>query len=359
MTSPIGRRRLPALLSAALPTSPGLARSPGADRIQEWLDFKARFVGPEGRVVDTGNGGVSHTEGQGWGLLFAESFGDRACFDRLLAWTRQTLRRRTDLLFSWRFRPDADPAVDDPNNATDGDLYIAWALVRAGERWGDHHLRSAGAALAREILRLLLREASGRMVLLPGVQGFETASDITINPSYLVFPAYSALGRATGDPRWRRLGDDGLAILRKARFGRWGLPPDWLALRRTDGGIALPARWPPRFSFDAVRVPLLLAWGGHGGEPAVAAAANFWGDPARADLPAWTDLSTGAPAPFSASEGLRGIASLAGAVSAQGQRGPVALKEVRAATDYYSASLLLLARLAAEDLALPVTRALG
>jgi endoglucanase len=355
MRPQLGRRALPAALAAAWPASSGPAWSKGTDRTRQWLDYKARFLEPSGRIVDTGNGRVSHTEGQGWALLFAAAFDDRPAFDRVLAWTRQTLRRRTDLLFSWRYRPGAHPAVDDPNNATDGDLYIAWALLRAGERWGDRTLHVAGTALARDILGLLRREVAGRAVLLPGVQGFETGAELTLNPSYLVFPAYAALARATADPRWGRLAADGLDLLRKARFGRWGLPPDWLTVRRADGALALPARWPPRFSFDAVRVPLLLAWGGYGREPAVAAAAGFWGDPARADLPAWTDLVSNALAPFSASEGVRGIASLAAAVTVPGPARPVALREVRAASDYYSASLLLLARLAAEELSLPVS----
>ena len=38
-----------------------------------WAAYKTRFFQPEGRIVDTGNGGVSHSEGQGYGLLLAAS----------------------------------------------------------------------------------------------------------------------------------------------------------------------------------------------------------------------------------------------------------------------------------------------
>ena len=35
--------------------------------VEIYRDFRARFVLPEGRVVDTYNGNASHSEGQGWG----------------------------------------------------------------------------------------------------------------------------------------------------------------------------------------------------------------------------------------------------------------------------------------------------
>ncbi|MGM1325019.1 glycosyl hydrolase family 8, partial [Klebsiella michiganensis] len=30
-----------------------------------WESYKSRFMMPDGRIIDTGNGNVSHTEGQG------------------------------------------------------------------------------------------------------------------------------------------------------------------------------------------------------------------------------------------------------------------------------------------------------
>jgi endoglucanase len=70
---------------------------------QEWEEFKQRYVTPAGRVVDTGNHRISHSEGQGWGLLFAVTFDDRACFDRMLDWTAHALHRPHDSLHAWRF----------------------------------------------------------------------------------------------------------------------------------------------------------------------------------------------------------------------------------------------------------------
>jgi endo-1,4-beta-D-glucanase Y len=254
-----------------------------------WAAFQSRFVTPEGRVVDTGNGGISHSEGQGWGMLLAIRADDRRGFDRLLAWTRRTLQRPRDSLHAWRFRPDAAMPVDDPNNATDGDLCIAWALLEAGQRWGSQDLTAAGAAIGRDLLRFLVRPAGSFSLLLPGMQGFERTDHLIINPSYYVFPAFRLLAQAVPDAAWARLAADGLVLLRQARFGRWHLPPDWLQVSRKNAALAPAEGWPARFSFDAVRVPLWLAWAGLRREPALLRAHRFW---TAAAAPGWISRRT-------------------------------------------------------------------
>ena len=37
----------------------------------DWAAYRDRFVLPDGRVVDDANGGISHSESQGYGLLLA------------------------------------------------------------------------------------------------------------------------------------------------------------------------------------------------------------------------------------------------------------------------------------------------
>lgn len=346
---PTGLRRrailaLPAL--AALRTASAAQPAPRIVEAADWSAFRSRFLLPEGRIVDTGNGGISHSEGQGWGMLCAERMGDRASFDLLYGWTRRTLNRPADNLFSWRFRPET--GVDDPNNATDGDLMIAWALLRAGHRWREPDYTAAGTAIARDILRLLVRPFGDGVVLLPGAGGFEGRDQVVVNPSYYTFPAFRALAQAVPDPLWLRLASDGLGLLRRARFGRWNLPADWVALPR-GGGRPTPAPgWPARFSYDAVRVPLYLAWAGLGREPAAVGAARFWADPVHARLPAWTDLSSDATSPYRASSGIEAIARLTAAHQLEDVLAPT-LPAVTEARDYYSAILTLLTRLACRD----------
>ena len=154
----------------------------------------------------------------------------------------------------------------------------------------------------------------------------------------------AALEGVAGDARWKQLREDGVQFLRRARFGKWGLPPDWVAITRDGRGLSPAEGWPPRFSFDAVRVPLLMAWGGLGAEPAVAAAVRFWTDPAHRAPPAWTDLTTNALSDYPASGGVLAIASYAGA--AAGIQTTAVAPVIEAADDYYSAALKMLVTVA-------------
>ena len=203
MPSPYLRRRTVLLTLAApalaVPAAGGANAAMRALEAAEWQAFCTRFLEPDGRVVDGGNGGISHSEGQGWGLLCAERAHDRDAFDRMWGWTRRTLARRGDALSSWRWRPEgAGGLVDDPNNATDGDLMIAWALLRAAQRWPDGDYGGQGVAIARDILRLLVRQVGEETVLLPGARGSSSAtmscSNLLTTPS-----RHAALAQAVPD----------------------------------------------------------------------------------------------------------------------------------------------------------------
>ena len=68
-----------------------------------WTAWKARFVTDAGRVVDTGNQGISHSEGQGFGMLLAVAANDRPTFERIWGWTRANRMVRDDQLLAWRW----------------------------------------------------------------------------------------------------------------------------------------------------------------------------------------------------------------------------------------------------------------
>src|SRR5262249_45176384 len=83
-----------------------------------WASYKSLFVSADGRVVDTGNGRISHSEGQGYGMLLAESNADQATFSQIWNWTTQHLSRSEDHLFAWRWRPFFNGgAIYDYNNS--------------------------------------------------------------------------------------------------------------------------------------------------------------------------------------------------------------------------------------------------
>ncbi len=281
-------------------------------------------------------------------MIFAARFGDRETFNLISDWRRRVLRRSGDLLHAWRCQPGPNEIVDDKNNASDGDLLIAWGLIAAAARWRDPELLAEGRALAEDILRLLVRSYNGRILLLPALHGFEHSSYVVVNPSYYVFPAFPILAAVVPDPAWIRVAAQGIALLRAGRFGRWQLPPDWLAVfGRTDPPAPAPG-YRSRFSYDAVRVPLYMVWAGMFDEPAVTATARLWGSGDVKKLPAWIDLVNGQNAKYPPPSGFLAIGRLA--VAAGRTKPPNGdMPHVADAKDYFSAALTLLTRLARHD----------
>jgi endoglucanase len=320
-----------------------------SDPRHDWFEFKRRYLAPDGRVIDTGNNNTTHTEGQGLGMLFAVAFNDPQAFDSILLWTARHLRRSNDTLHAWRYQPNLPYPVADWNNATDGDLFIATALLRASRKWGRPDHAQAAAGIARDVLKLLVREAGPWTVLLPGVEGFDFADNVTVNPSYYVFPAMSELAEVAPSPVWARLQDHGRKIMEQGRFGQWRLPPDWLRVSKEDGSLIPHPRWPARFSYDAIRVPLWLAWSGFPGSP-VNEAYTTWTE-AHPNTPAWVDLHTDAMASYPAPPGMQAVARIA--TAAQQSLGKPSIMpsfpSLRTSPDYYSAALVLLSRLAWQE----------
>lgn len=297
-----------------------------------WRAYKQRFVGEDGRVIDSGNGGVSHSEGQGFGMLLAVGADDRATFDRMWQWTQANLVRPDSGLFAWRFEPGKTPTVQDPNNATDGDILIAWALLKAAKAWRTETYATQSQTLRAAILREACAIHAGRRVLLPGRLGFVADDTVTLNPSYYVWPALDAFARF--EPLWNDIISDGLELISAAAFGPWRLPTDWIQIDAA--GLVAPAKdRPARFGFDAIRVPLYLTMSGRSAE--LQRFRRYWRETEKSTgWPAWIDVTDGSVAPFALSDGGKAIASqvLNRRPAGPGSEG-----------DYYSESLRLLTEL--------------
>jgi endoglucanase len=327
---------------------------------EEWAQFRGRFVTAEGMVLDDRNGVVSHTEGVGLAMLFAAEAGDAVSFERIIGWARQSLRRR-DHLFNWRYIPGAVEPVPDRNNATDGDILIAWALQRAASIFQRPEWREEARLTAREILRQCVMPLGRRLVLLPGMHGFIHRDRVVVNPSYYIWPALRDFERLVPGPQWRRLIADGHELCSgEALFGRWRLPPDWLELSTGAEPLPRPASdRPARFSWDAIRIPLYLVWGGMRSRPALVNAAGYWGAFPMHRPPAWVHLPTNGLAPYPGNPGVQAVAALVRAAHSGQDIAPV-LPQVARATGYYDAALILMCRLAwQEGMVEPVTTPLS
>lgn len=298
-----------------------------------WPQYRERFLDPSGRIIDTGNGGISHSEGQGYGMMLALLAGDSQSFASMSTWANSNLARSDMALYSWRYDPRAPNPVADPNNATDGDILIAWALALAGNAWKMKSYTDRSREIRKAIRKYCVTERHGRTLLLPGIEGFHEGDNVVMNPSYLIWPAFDVFSRLDGSDTWQTLISDGEDILSLAKFGVHRLPPDWLTITG-HSEVAPAASHAPRFGFDAMRVPLYAVLGKR------AALAQdigtFWQQSLdrRQRIPAWIDVVTGEEANYAISSGGAAIASrLLGAPP------PLSLS-----SDYFAASLQLLSK---------------
>jgi endo-1,4-beta-D-glucanase Y len=203
------------------------ARAAGDTEVRNsWAAWRSTYVTSAGaggnlRVRRTENSDDTVSEGIAYGMLAAAYLGDRSTFDGL--WRYAKAYRNGNGLMHWRI--DASGRVTGQNGATDADVDMALALVRADTTWGGY--RADTTALLGAILRHEVEP--GTNVLKPGdVWG---GSAIT-NPSYFAPAWFEVFRTYTGDARWGAVTDKAYELLTavgtRTGSGRTGLVPDWM-----------------------------------------------------------------------------------------------------------------------------------
>jgi Endoglucanase Y len=95
-----------------------------------WQEYKNKYFKNDSFIIDPYNNNRVTSESQGYGMVLAVIYDDKDTFYKLWIWTKLNMLRE-DYLFSWQY----NNAVVDKNNATDGDLLIAYALRLAYLKW--------------------------------------------------------------------------------------------------------------------------------------------------------------------------------------------------------------------------------
>ena len=325
-------------LSVAAPSAARAQQAPPS-YASLWSGYKHRFIAPEGRLVDDSAANVSHSEGQGYAMLLAFFADDRETFAKLWSWTSANLEARPDGLAAWRWRPQDNPHVLDKNNATDGDLLIAWALAEAGKTWKNKDYTASARKIALAIGEHATYSSIFGPALSTGVDGFgrdDGADGPIVNLSYWVFPAFDALAEVAPEVDWSGLRQSGLSLIDAAQFGPRRLPTDWISLKY---GVQPAAAFPRRFGYDVVRAPLYLAWGAPLERVRIAALVDAWAGSTDVPPPV-VDIDSGSAVETFGDKGYRAVAALA-RCAAHGVKFPEELRSV-AFDRYYSATLHML-----------------
>jgi endoglucanase len=249
----------------AVLASPAYAREramllPNAQAERLWEQYKSTFIQNDGRIIDTRQAQMSHSEGQGYGMLSSVLHDDRTTFHKIWQWTQNNLQSRKDHLFAWAWgkRQNDHWGVIDYNNATDGDLLIAYALLKASAKWNDTSYKTEGLKIIDGIRTFLSIRWDNRLFLLPAYYGFKKVDGVVLNPSYVILSAYRSFAEIDDKTFWNKVYEDGLFLIEKSSFGKLKLPSDWVVLRKT--GISIHEERAPHFGYESIRTILYLAW---------------------------------------------------------------------------------------------------
>ncbi|MGP3699645.1 glycosyl hydrolase family 8 [Rhodobacter sp. NSM] len=325
--------------------APAFSLASGHPLQEAWQAWKRLCLNEEGRVIDAPQSGASHSEGQGYGLRLAAAFGDEEAFRRIFAWTEGNLALREDGLLSWRYLPETGDPVPDQNNASDGDLFYAWALIQGGILWNEPGFHERARIIGRALEQGCLAghpDGSERRYLLPAAYGFASDEGVTLNPSYFMPRAMREVGMFAEAPALVLAARDGLELM-NAIAGS-ALLPDWLRL--TPEGPADAPGLSADCGYDALRIPLYLCWSGMNATPAQVRFREIHRRAARVsqDTPTVFEEGTGQVRETSDQPGYRALVALNDCVLS-GTAG-AALPDFDAEQPYFPATLHLMALVA-------------
>lgn len=220
----------------------------------DWKGYKDSHIQSDGRIIDQHDGNITHSEGIGYAMFFAVSMNDLKTYTLLEEWLENNLPQNSSGLYPWKWGNDGHGnwKVLDTNNATDGDLWIAFARLKASKKFNRMDQQTKALAHIKAIETSLIIQRDEKLFLLPGEIGFIHDDLIILNPSYYIPFIFEAFAKASGNEQWQKLIDGGMEILSK-RFSHYQIHPDWIKYHSSKYTL-LPEK--PIFSYDAVRIPL-------------------------------------------------------------------------------------------------------
>ncbi|NEP76657.1 MAG: hypothetical protein F6K29_34980 [Okeania sp. SIO2G5] len=190
---------------------------------ESWTIYKARFIQPDGRVIDREAQDRTVSEGQAYAMLRAVMVDDPETFEATLNWAEINLQRqdsggdRLDNLWAWKWGQlvGAEWGIMDENFASDADLDAVTALILAAQRWDrPDYLTLAQTKLADlwnlstvVVPRAATEQGSDRYFL-PGPRpAFQQGYLTYLNPSYFAPYAFRLFAEVDPEHDWLSLVD--------------------------------------------------------------------------------------------------------------------------------------------------------
>lgn len=243
------------------------------DTYKKWSKYYVVTQGKEAYVktATTDTDVTALSEGQGYGMFIAVEAAKKGVntkkeFDRLYRYYMDHRTAKTQLM-SWQQKVKTDGTVKDAeNSATDGDLYIAYALIKAAALWSDK------AAEYKKQARLLLKdilaynynaETKSLTVGNWAVKGTDYYD--LVRTSDILPEQFDTFYDFSHDSTWKSIKSSMLASLEKmSNQHNTGLVPDFMWVRESGEIKAAKANlvasaYDGDYYYNACRMPYNLA----------------------------------------------------------------------------------------------------
>lgn len=207
------------------------------------------------------------SEAQGYGMLISveaaeEGLASKSQFNHLYHYYLSH-RDGSSQLMSWRQIISGQKETSQKSNETDGDLYIAYALIRAANLWNDEEYKKQAKRLLADILAYNYN--STQEVLTVGNWATKDSKYYNLVRTSDVLPEqFSSFYELSGDERWLTIKDNMLDKLTLvSQKVKTGLVPDFIWLEDDNVKIAssndVANEFDGSYSYNACRLPYNLA----------------------------------------------------------------------------------------------------
>lgn len=210
------------------------------------------------------------SESQGYGMVIAveaakNGQANREDFEKLYQYYLSHRLEGTQLM-SWRQTvKDGQSTQTDTNNATDGDLYIAYALIQAAKQWPEQAetYQTQARAILDDILRYNYSESNG-ILTVGNWANAESRFHNLMRTSDTLPEQFQAFYDLTQNEQWLTIKDNMLDKLDKVSLDyKTGLIPDFIWVEgdivRVASANDIESENDGFYSYNALRLPYNLA----------------------------------------------------------------------------------------------------
>ncbi|MGL4759078.1 MAG: glycosyl hydrolase family 8 [Patescibacteria group bacterium] len=220
--------------------------------------YNSKFISNTGQTIDDQTK-FTTSEGQAYTMLRALYSDNQSMFEQAWKWNKDVLQtRKTDKLSSWKYGEyNGEIKVLDREAATDADLDMAFALIKASEKWKKVEFFEEAKIILNDIYELRVKEYNNKLFLLPFTSTASKGFEI-LNPSYFSPAYYKIFAQVDTKNNWNKLTDDTYEILNTLGQSR-ELYPDWIKYNITSNTYESAADYlqnpkADNFSFDGMRI---------------------------------------------------------------------------------------------------------